>query len=486
MTVLRCLQCGYEEEYSDDAIDAGTPTENGWWEDGNGDWYCSDCHSYCEDCDTEYPNSEGHWSEYHSAWYCNHCLEENYDTCCECHDYVYYKDTYNVLKRDRNGMEFEDKICPNCLDKLRREGRVEDRNNDIPRILPDGQQNTNGHIFQTHLHPDMDQRCPECMERMDGSRCPKCMMKIAKMMEEEETTLWIYDTYAKSYHNSDHHHFKETKYRMPHEHPRLYYGIELEVLFMDSTDINQITKEFITATNGLFVAEYDRSVTERGNGIEFISRPLSYLKWMDESTYRLLEAGVKVLKKYKAFNPQPDTCGLHVHMSLNFFEHNTEKKVKDIKSDMDWIFQIYQSEIEKLSQRPYTQYCASKVWRMQQILNGMRFTDLNFGLSPRVTLEKGELTVSQGSGPTHHDAVIQTPRTIEVRTFKSTIVVKEILATIEFCRAIAHAARNKKLTKDTTLRDIIFCKDCNYLPDFATKKKLDLDKKFANKLEVKL
>lgn len=485
MTTLRCVSCGCEAEYDDEEINNNRHNEDGWWQDDNGNWYCDDCHSYCEDCGEEYPSNQGRWSDYHNQFVCNGCLDENYHQCNMCDDFVYYEDIYEVTIESPNGGRYPGYLCPGCKDRYQQEGRLIQENGEYI-LLREGTRNMNGHIFQMHLHPDMEQRCPECRERMDGSRCPKCMMKMAKMMEEEETTLWVYDTYAKSYHNSDHHHFKETKYRMPHEHPRLYYGIELEVLFKDSTDINTITKEFITATNGLFVAEYDRSVTERGNGIEFISRPLSYLKWMDESTYRLLEAGVKVLKKYKAYNPQPDTCGLHVHMSLNFFEHNTTKKVEDIKSDMDWIFQIYQSEIEKLSQRQYTQYCASKALRMKQIITGMRFTDLGFGLHPRVTLEKGELTVSQGSGVTHHDAVIQTPRTIEVRTFRSTIVVKEILATIEFCRAIAHAARNKKLTKDTTLRDIIFCKDCNYLPDFATKKKLDLDMKFANKLEVKL
>lgn len=109
-----------------------------------------------------------------------------------------------------------------------------------------------------------------------------------------------------------------------------------------------------------------------------------------------------------------------------------------------------------------------------------------FNINPQISISKGEITQSMGSGDTHHDAIIQTMKTIEVRTFKSPTEVNEVLATIEFCRAVAHAARNKELDKKTTLGDIIWCKDSKYLPDFIRKVKVDTDKKFDNKLEVKI
>jgi hypothetical protein len=206
---------------------------------------------------------------------------------------------------------------------------------------------------------------------------------------------------------------------------------------------------------------------------------------MSEEVYLLLEAGNEVLKKYKAYMPQPDSCGLHVHMSLKFFERNTEKKVKDIKSDIDWMFQVFQPQIEQISRREYTKYCASKAYRLKEIMRQVR-SGYGFNLEPTMTLQKGNITQSMGSGDTHHDAIIQTNRTIEVRTFRATTITEELFATIEFCRAIAHAARNMKLTTKNTLADVIYCKDSKYLQPYIERLKVDTKVKFANKLEVKI
>ena len=119
-------------------------------------------------------------------------------------------------------------------------------------------------------------------------------------------------------------------------------------------------------------------------------------------------------------------------------------------------------------------------------MESIRCNGYGFNLNPQVSISKGEITQSMGSGDTHHDAIVQTGRTIEVRTFNSTIIVEELLATIEFCRCIAHASRNMKLNTKNTLGDILWCKDAKYLPAFIKKTKVNCDKKFDNKLEVKI
>ena len=193
-----------------------------------------------------------------------------------------------------------------------------------------------------------------------------------------------------------------------------------------------------------------------------------------------------MLKKYGATSPQDEGCGLHVHMSKTFFEKNTKKKVKDIKSDMDWFFQYFQPEIEKISRRQYTQYCASKAFRMQNAVNNFRDNNAMFGVKGKFQMEKGQLTISQGSGITHHDCVIETPRTIEARTFKSTIIAEEIIATIEFCRGLAHAARNRTGLTGKTFGDIMFTKDSPYLLTYVDKLRMDTSRELKNKLEVKI
>ena len=275
---------------------------------------------------------------------------------------------------------------------------------------------------------------------------------------------------------------------MPNENPYLYYGVELETLWSERSNREAIVAEFIKATNGLFVAEYDRSVDELGCnmnmwGAEFISRPLSYKQWTNPTTIELLQKGLEVLKKTGGPIDQPEGCGLHVHMSKVFFEKNTKKRVKDIKSDMDWFFQYFQPEMEKLSRRPYTQYCASKAFRIQrnQIDN-----NIMFGIKGKLTMEKGELTVSRGQGITHHDCVIETPKTIEARTFKSTLDMNTILATIEACRGLAHAARNRTELTERTFGDILFSKDSKYLIPYIEHIHLDTSRVLKTKMEVKL
>ena len=308
---------------------------------------------------------------------------------------------------------------------------------------------------------------------------------MAKEMMEDMTHTWVWDKYPRGYHEQSHFDFKRLKLKMPHENPYLYYGAELEVLFKSGQDLDVIVREAIEASEGLFVAEYDRSVADLGNGTEFITRPMSYKMWMSDEVRQKLEKFITVLNKYHACNPQPEGCGLHVHMSKKFFENNTKKKVKQIKSDIDWIFQIFQDEIEKISRRPYTEYCASKKYRLSQSWERFKISE-NMSLNAELAIKPSGLTQSRGSGVTHHDAIIETGETIEVRTFRSTINIDEILATIEFCRAIAHSARNMKFSKNTTLEDVMFYKDCKFLPFYIKRKGIDLTKKFNDKVEVKL
>lgn len=481
MIYLRCEDCGYENEFEDE----DEARDCNWWKDNDGEWYCGDCHNECGFCEDEFPQARTRWCPTEERYICESCRERHgYNICEQCQGAMSEEDTITVIYQP-DGRQM--KICRTCYSRLCHDHMISvEGSQRYPIYSPD--RIINGHTLQRQFNPqawNAINQCPDC-ENNGNVKCPKCLREMAKLIEEEETNLWVYDTRAMSYHHQDHIHFKETKLRKKHEHPYLYYGCELEYLFNSGVDINTISKEFIQATGGLFVAEFDRSVSERGNGIEFISRPLSYPMWMSEQVYQLLQAGQEVLKKYKAYMPQPDTCGLHIHMSLQFFEKNTTKKVKEIKADIDWIFQVFQSEIEKISRRKYTRYCASKAFRASQLLENNKFS-YGFNLKPaKIVIEKGAITVSQGSGDTHHDAIVQTPKTIEVRTFRSTTEPNELLATIEFCRAIAHAARNKKLTTKDTLGDILYCKDSKYLQDLVEKTKVDTTKNFAKQLEVKL
>lgn len=460
--------------------------ERGLVMDYQGDVDKEDMVGTCDYCEKRYCVEKLiHLADTDEMW-CDECVQNNASRCERCGNYYSTSDEFEECYNDYDN--YAGYYCESCQRELNCEWSEEDERMYI---------NNGGNRMQKYLHPDgilakgcVD--CPDCRDSEEGW-CPRHLKEKIDEMEREMTTLWVYDTERRNYHENGHNRFKKLKLRTKHEHPLLFYGIELEVLWDRAKgDYNKVVKEFIEATGGMFVAEYDRSVDDRGMqlghyiGAEFISRPTSYKKWIDKDTITKLENGMKVLKKYGAIDPMDDGCGLHVHMSKAFFENRTKKKVSEIKSDMDWFFQYFQPEIERISRRPYGQYCASKAFRMQNSVNDFRNNNAMFGVKGKFVMEKGKLTVSQGSGITHHDCIIETPKTIEARTFCSTIKVEEILATIEFCRSLAHAARNRTGLTDKTFGDIMFTKESPHLLQYVQKMKLDTSRKLKNKLEVKI
>lgn len=506
-TTIHCAHCGHEVD-SNDVIFINGQTHcrncavicadcgNGVLRENaleyEGRFYCENCTTACDHCGRRVPLE--HTAEIYedpARLICRECREDNYTQCEQCGRLVLNDDANTITVHGTDGQEYEEQWCNSCIDNHADYNEDDDeyhyympmpaREQPRPITWPTQDCTDRNRIYREFLDPEASrQRCPICMH--ESQPCPECAEKQAKARKKEETTLWIYDTQHCRYHEPLHNKFKSTKYRMKHEHPYLYYGIELECVFGDRADKQKVVHDFIVATNGLFVSEYDGSVDQIGNGAEFISRPLSYKAWMSKEVRELLEKGVKVLTDANAKIDQPQGCGLHVHMSRTFFEHNTKKKVNEIKDDMDWFFQVFQKEIEAISSRPYTKYCMSKADKIKQIAP-MFSRDIGINISYQI--KKGKLPDSTENHDNHHYAVVLTNKTIEVRTFKSTLNIAKLLATIQFCRAIAHAARNMKITSNTTFDDIISCKSGDELSLLVQRLKLDTSKKFKNSVEVK-
>lgn len=456
-------------------------------------FFCDNCSTICDRCGIHVAYEQSVEIYGGDDRVCQHCADEHYERCDRCDDLVDASEISTVFMHQGNE-NWDATYCEGCInndDRIEEDGDgdyniylEEDRR--MPEMpfgrnicWPIGAVRDDNRIFQDHLDLEKARkRCPQCMHNVEP--CSNCLEIQAKAKKKEEISLWVYDTQLCNYHDQDHARFKNTILRLPHEHPYLHYGIELEVVFDDKANKAKTVHDFIVATKGLFVAEYDRSVDMIGNGAEFISRPLSYKAWTSPDIRKLLEKGMEVLKENGAQVNQPKGCGLHIHMSLLFFEHNTKKKKKEIKDDIDWFFQIYQEEIEKISGREYTQYCFSKKERLKDIMPAISRHNINLNLS----IKRGNLPDSSRDHDNHHYAIVQTNKTIEIRTFKSTLDIDTIIATLQFCRAIAHAARNMKITSKTTFGDIISCKEGPELTELVTKLKLDTTKKFTNTLEV--
>lgn len=319
--------------------------------------------------------------------------------------------------------------------------------------------------------------CQSCKD--DGcaiGTCSKCMENRAYNREYIETHLFVYNTQLESYHSRYHDAIKSIPYRLPNEHPYLYYGIEVEVEF-DSGEvyagdpdyydeeedmacehvIYDIVAEFIRRTKGLFVAERDSSLD---NGVEFISRPLSYAAWTDPSTTQIIAEGFDYLRAHGALDIQPIHNGMHIHVSKKFFGHG-ELDYDAASRRFDWLFQKFQPEVEKLGRREYTSYCEGKKAKLEREMSrqyGHLANDYGAEVEVECKLKSGKTGVPYND---HNSAVNSDDKTLEARVFKSTVDPDKILANIEIVRAFAHAARGN--TEGKTLNDILHTKDTLYL-----------------------
>lgn len=348
--------------------------------------------------------------------------------------------------------------------------------------------------------------CKSCQADGYGiyGECEQCLRNRAWNKEYIETHLFKCDEYFRNYHaGGKHDTFKKTVYRMPNEKPYLYYGIEIEVKFDEeylkvfytdddgyddesqtSDDCETMLKEFTEATGGMFVYEKDGSLY---NGVEFISRPTSYARWIDKDTIKKLEAGIEVLKKWGAYSDQPDTNGMHVHISRKFFDYGERDltKQRQMYEDMDWLFQYYQDELEKIAGRKYTQYCASKMEKIKREYGigtqNNRDCRWNIELEVKGKMKKGG-NMAEGD---HYSAVSISGPTIEGRIFKSTIDVAHIIGNIEVMRNFSHAVRNGEIV-GKTLNDILHTKENMYLDGVIDGIRKELYKKGAQlKRELK-
>lgn len=329
--------------------------------------------------------------------------------------------------------------------------------------------------------------CKSCRDNGDNTlgNCKRCLENIAWNTDYLETHTFIYDKYFRPYHWDDHGTIKSIPLRLPDEHPYLYYGIEIEVEFDpsdvriyedddgydddDNWHIQEILDEFTEITDGLFVYEHDGSLE---NGVELISRPCSYAYWTSKDAVEKLQKGLDYLRDKGAYWKQPDTNGLHIHISRKFFDYGGGKVDRNTAyQGMDWLFQKFQPEIEKIGEREYTQYCSSKTDRLRNSLeSNWLLNEYNVDTEIKCKLKKG------GDVPCgdHHVAVTLSGNTIEARVFKSTTDYKRVLAYIELMRNMAHAVRDDNI--EVSLDALLHTKDNLYLDSVVRETRMNCKK----------
>lgn len=346
--------------------------------------------------------------------------------------------------------------------------------------------------------------CKSCKDNdLCVGECKKCLENQAWNSEYITTHAFGVAPYFGEYHDYRHDYFKRTPLHLPNEHPYMYYGMEFEWEFDrskvsvyrpngddpehddDNWRINEILDGF-TEICPLFVYEFDSSL---GNGVEFISRPMSYAFWTHPDTIDMLTKGLNYLKSQGLLSIQPPTNGMHIHMSKKFFKQGGVEENMAYKN-MNWLFQKFQTQIELLGGREYTDYCQSAMGKIKYSINNSYFKDrYNAEIETKVVIKKGA-NVPSGD---HSCSVIMSGNTIEARVFKSTIDVEQIMSNLELVRNFAHAVRNG-IDENATFNEIVHTKDNIYLDKYMQKVKMtatkqgkafDLDQKNTDKIEFK-
>lgn len=348
--------------------------------------------------------------------------------------------------------------------------------------------------------------CQSCSDSdLSVGLCKKCLENQAYNREWLETHTFIYDTTYRCYHYDGHDDFKQLPLRLPNEGNYLYYGLELEIEFDDDEvhiydprdddydddddnwKIQSIIDKASEIMDGMFVVEADGSLP---NGVEFIFRPMTYGYLTSKDTVEKFKKFFEYLRSEGAYVNQPDTNGMHIHLSRKFFDRGRTRleRRNEAYQNFDWLFQKFQPEFELLGGRKYTDYCQSKAGKLCKALKDEYFTrNFNAKLEIKATLNKG------GEVPCgdHYSSVNLGRHTVEARIFKSTTDYKQMYANIELVRNLAHAVRDGDIEKP--LNEILHTKDNMFLDEHISRvrlqsakngNKLDIDKVNDNKVEV--
>lgn len=312
--------------------------------------------------------------------------------------------------------------------------------------------------------------CPEC-KRQEHPTCPDCLINYGKQKNKLETTLFqlVNNVIIRRYHDPIDGFIKTTKLRAPDEKPYLYYGVELEMCIPTYKSTDDFAKEMLRAGKGLFVAENDSSLD---NGVEFISRPLSYKMWKSPEVQKILGEMKEIATKYEYDQMNQDTAGMHVHLSSLFFQKNTTKSKNEQIDDLNWIIQNYEKELRPITSREPGRYNRSMFINIERDLE--TFIQMRHIKQATITTKIEKTRI-----PTDHHSLISmsgSGNTVEVRAFKGTCDPLTIMARIELCRNLAHFARKYDI-ENMTLDKAFNCKQSPFLEKFIKDNKIKIDSK---------
>jgi hypothetical protein len=196
----------------------------------------------------------------------------------------------------------------------------------------------------------------------------------------------------------------------------LFFGTETEILtnytrtekFDDK--IAKWLKYHINQIDDFCYIKYDRSIGREGfNGFEIVTHPFSW-EWINsDNGIKKLEL-ISKLKRFGCQSEQESSCGMHIHLSKDAFDNKTL---------YNFLYLIYNNKefALKIAQRNNK----NQIDRYANFESSQPYIE---------TMAQLKANIDRN----HYKAVnLNSPSTIEIRIFRSTLNINEYLKNLEYC-----------------------------------------------------
>lgn len=407
-------------------------------------------HCDCCGCEIDEENDE-YYTTADGDTICEDCYYNEYFTCEYCGEIHHVDDSYTA--QDTGAMHCESckdefYYCEECGDYYERSENV-------------------------HTLANGDYICNHCLENGDYYYCDNCgeLHHCDEMHEGEDGYMYCDDCYEEGIIRDYHDHkgcFDFYKTQKDFAEIPLYFGFELEVENNENNIYNNDMAEIINnIMRGRVVFERDGSLN---NGFEIISNPMTFNYIMENKT-KIIEM-LQELKNHGYTSHDSGTCGLHIHLSKNYFTENQVDKLQ-------FLIERFKKELIIFSRRTN-----------EQIERWAKFIT-DYPGAENETINIDFIKKYKNKSERYQVLNLSNDETIEFRLIRGTLKANTFLASIELLNNMARIVKRKSLKEleKITFADLIeYGKHNKELKTYCIDKKLIADnttaENAANNIEV--
>lgn len=327
---------------------------------------CSELYAFSERTDVH--TTSRRWSEA----YCPNCAEDNAERCDICGEYW---DSNHIDEYDVYGQGYAN-VCEDCRDDF----YYCDDCNDL--VSPDDVVEVGGYYY-----------CPDCAEQY--------------------TVIQSYGhTYASHFYHLD-----------SEPDTGLYLGVELETECDGSPSVAASALKSAIGDVRQDI-KHDSSLND---GFEIATQPMTPQYHIESGYWRDV---VKVLRDYNCRSHDPGTCGLHVHISRDYFDNQSQI------CTLDRILQTHAAEWIRFSRREG--YSTDRWCKIETD------SDLDIKSGDPDYVKREKWIVRKERGNRYKALNLSNSSTVEVRLWRGTLKLQTLLATIEATAGLAILAKESR------------------------------------------